>query len=98
MVDSCTDSEDTGSLEAYNIFKSYLALYEDVLEKFQREEGLSPADIKKKLERVLESNLIAKFMVKYMLMALEFEAFMDFCKDYVKSHERPVSESKSSSK
>ena len=39
VVKMCS-GEDTGSLEAYDIFKAYLALYEDQLEDFKEERRL----------------------------------------------------------
>ena len=74
--------EDTGSLEAYDIFKQYLALYENQLEEFKEDVGISAAELKNRLEKIMNSNLMARFMIKYLLMAFEFKAFVDYCKIY----------------
>ena len=74
--------EDTGSLESYDIFKSYLALYEDQLEDFKADVGCTASELKNRLEKIMKSNLMARFMIKYLLMAFEFKSFVDYCKVY----------------
>ena len=94
VVDQCEGSDDTGSNEAYEIFEIYLSLYEEKLESFAEDEGLTHPELKKKLERVLESNITAQFMVKYMLMALEFDAFLEYCKTFVRENPKEEDEGK----
>ena len=81
VVKMCS-GEDTGSLEAYDIFKAYLALYEDQLEDFKEDVGCTASELKNRLEKIMNSNLMARFMIKYLLMAFEFKSFVDYCKVY----------------
>jgi len=81
VVKMCS-GEDTGSLESYDIFKSYLALYEDQLEDFKADVGCTASELKNRLEKIMNSNLMARFMIKYLLMAFEFKSFVDYCKVY----------------
>lgn len=96
VVRECESGDDTGSMEAYQIFKEYLALYEDTLEIFHEKEELTAAEFKKKLERILETNICAKFMIKYLLIALEFESFLDYCKDFVSQESKKADEEENS--
>lgn len=82
VVEEC-GGEDSGSLEAHNIFKEYLMLYEDKLEKMMNKYEMTPVEFRDRLEDVLEKDLFAKFMIKYMLVALEFSSFLAYCKDFV---------------
>ena len=81
VVKMCS-GEDIGSLEAYDIFKAYLALYEDQLEDFKEDVGCTASELKNRLEKIMNSNLMARFMIKYLLMAFEFKSFVDYCKVY----------------
>jgi hypothetical protein len=49
--------------------------------------NMTAVQLKNRLENILKSNIMAKFMIKYLLMALEFKAFVDYCKIYANEDE-----------
>jgi hypothetical protein len=72
------------SLEAYDLWKKYLAVIEDVIETFQRDEGLSQLEFRRAVEDVDERN---SFLIRLMIASWEFEQFIDMCREYVNNNE-----------
>lgn len=73
------------SMEIYALWKEYLGIIEDDMEKFRVEEGLSDVEFKRAVEDVASRQ---PFMVKLMIASWEFEQFVELCKvlsnnDYV---------------